>query len=181
MRGVVSLASALAIPLLLTNGQVFPHRSLILFITFVVILITLVFQGLTLPLIIKWVKIKDTGDYLPDEEQEAGISLRLMNIAVKELDEKYADEIRNNPFVGCLRDQLQNDKAIMEQRLASLECDGMKREEVEHYNRILLHIYKLQRRELHVLRTENFYSDEEIRKQESQLDLDEAKLIKAEH
>ena len=181
MRGVVSLASALAIPLLLTNGQVFPHRSLILFITFVVILITLVFQGLTLPLIIKWVKMKDTGDYLPEEEQEAGISLRLMNIAVKELDERYADEIRNNPFVGCLRDQLQNDKAIMEQRLESLECDGMKRDEVEHYNQILLHIYKLQRRELHVLRTENFYSDEEIRKHESQLDLDETKLIKAEH
>ncbi|MGY0037483.1 cation:proton antiporter domain-containing protein [Pedobacter sp. NJ-S-72] len=75
MRGVVSLASALSIPVLMDNGQAFPHRSLILFITFVVILVTLVFQGLTLPLIIKWVKIKDTGDFLPEEEQEAGISI----------------------------------------------------------------------------------------------------------
>jgi Na+/H+ antiporter len=53
MRGVVSLAAALAIPVSLDNGTAFPHRSLILFITFVVILLTLVVQGLTLPYFIK--------------------------------------------------------------------------------------------------------------------------------
>ncbi|HEX2616274.1 MAG TPA: Na+/H+ antiporter [Flavobacteriales bacterium] len=53
MRGVVSLAAALAIPLTLADGTEFPHRSLILFITFVVILVTLVVQGLTLPAIIR--------------------------------------------------------------------------------------------------------------------------------
>lgn len=53
MRGVVSLAAALAIPVTLSNGAAFPHRSLILFITFVVILLTLVVQGLTLPGIIR--------------------------------------------------------------------------------------------------------------------------------
>ncbi len=52
MRGVVSLAAALAIPVSLTDGIAFPHRSLILFITFVVILLTLVVQGLTLPYLI---------------------------------------------------------------------------------------------------------------------------------
>jgi Na+/H+ antiporter len=181
MRGVVSLASALSVPVLMTNGAVFPHRSLILFITFVVILVTLVFQGLTLPLVIKWVKIKDTGDFLPEEEQEAGINLRLMNVAIKELDEKYAADMRDNALISGLRDQLGNDAAVMAQRLESLTCDDLKREEVEHYNRVLLHIYNVQRRELHVLRTENFYSDEEIRKQESQLDLDETRIIKAGH
>lgn len=49
LRGVVSLASALSIPLLLPNHQPFPHRDLLLFITFVVILLTLVGQGVTLP------------------------------------------------------------------------------------------------------------------------------------
>jgi Na+/H+ antiporter len=49
MRGVVSLAAALAIPVTLEDGVAFPHRSLILFITFVVILLTLLVQGLTLP------------------------------------------------------------------------------------------------------------------------------------
>jgi monovalent cation/hydrogen antiporter len=55
MRGVVSLASALSVPLLLPDGAAFPQRSLILFITFVVILLTLVVQGLTLPWLIRTV------------------------------------------------------------------------------------------------------------------------------
>lgn len=49
MRGVVSLAAALAIPVTLDDGTAFPHRNLILFITFIVILVTLLAQGLTLP------------------------------------------------------------------------------------------------------------------------------------
>lgn len=49
MRGVVSLAAALAIPITLSNGDFFPYRNLILFITFVAILLTLLVQGLTLP------------------------------------------------------------------------------------------------------------------------------------
>ncbi len=53
MRGVVSLAAALSIPLTLDDGTPFPNRSLILYITFVAIFATLVFQGLTLPFIIK--------------------------------------------------------------------------------------------------------------------------------
>src|SRR5690606_3909722 len=61
MRGVVSLASALAIPLVV-NGQPFAHRNLILFITFVVILVTLVFQGLTLPLFIRLLKVDEVDE-----------------------------------------------------------------------------------------------------------------------
>ncbi len=53
MRGVVSLAAALSIPVYMDNGQLFPERSLILFVTFVVILLTLVVQGLTLPFSLK--------------------------------------------------------------------------------------------------------------------------------
>ena len=53
MRGVVSLAAALSIPVYLNNGNGFPQRNLILFITFIVILLTLVVQGLTLPIFIR--------------------------------------------------------------------------------------------------------------------------------
>jgi len=53
MRGVVSLAAALAIPVSLSDGTAFPYRDLILFITFVVILLTLLIQGLSLPYLIK--------------------------------------------------------------------------------------------------------------------------------
>src|SRR6266446_4212157 len=57
VRGVVSLAAALAIPLMLANGQPFPHRDLILFITFGVIVLTLVGLGLMLPPVIRWLGV----------------------------------------------------------------------------------------------------------------------------
>ena len=53
MRGLVSLAAALAIPLTIANGNPFPYRDLILFLTFVVILVTLIGQGLALPAVIR--------------------------------------------------------------------------------------------------------------------------------
>jgi hypothetical protein len=59
MRGVVSLAAALSIPLTLADGTPFPQRNLILFITFVVILLTLLVQGLTLPFILRKIKLVD--------------------------------------------------------------------------------------------------------------------------
>jgi CPA1 family monovalent cation:H+ antiporter len=59
MRGVVSMASALAIPLTVAGGAAFPKRDLILFLTFVVILATLVLQGLSLPFLIRALGIKD--------------------------------------------------------------------------------------------------------------------------
>lgn len=68
MRGVVSLAAALAIPITL-NGAPFPHRNLILFITFVAILLTLVIQGLTLPYLIKRWHLFDS--YINEEAEEA--------------------------------------------------------------------------------------------------------------
>lgn len=176
MRGVVSLASALSIPLLMDNGEAFPHRSLILFITFVVILVTLVFQGLSLPLVIRWTKIKEIDDFPPEGEQEAGIQLRLLQVSLKRLEEKFAKEVRENELIGFLKEQMESDQSIAQQRLESLECDTIRKEEMEFYNSILMDLYIIQRKELHLLRKENRYSDEEIRKQESQLDLDEAKI-----
>ena len=64
LRGAVSLAAALAIPLTLPGGVRFPHRDLILFVTFSVILVTLVGGGLTLPAVVRALKITSR-----DEEQ----------------------------------------------------------------------------------------------------------------
>jgi len=66
MRGVVSLAAALAIPKTLKGGTPFPHRDVIQLVTFGVIFATLVGQGLTLPLLIRWLKV----DALADAERE---------------------------------------------------------------------------------------------------------------
>ena len=61
IRGIVSLAAALAIPLATASGEPFPHRDLILFLTFSVILVTLVGQGLLLPRVIRWLGLADLG------------------------------------------------------------------------------------------------------------------------
>lgn len=70
MRGVVSLAAALSIPVKLSNGQFFPQRDLILFITFIVILVTLLLQGLTLPYIIRNIRAPYFNDDMPEEETD---------------------------------------------------------------------------------------------------------------
>jgi monovalent cation/hydrogen antiporter len=61
IRGVVSLAAALALPALLAGGAEFPARDLILFLTFAVILVTLVGQGLVLPAVIRWLGLANAG------------------------------------------------------------------------------------------------------------------------
>src|SRR4029079_2406700 len=85
MRGVVSLASGLAVPLTLANKQAFPHRNLILFITFVVILFTLVLQGLSLKPLIRLLKIK--GDEKETETMQVlDLRLRLANAVLAHID-----------------------------------------------------------------------------------------------
>src|SRR5262249_43280030 len=69
VRGVVSLAAALAIPFALANGQPFPYRDLILFITYGVILITLVGLGLMLPAVIRWLGVARHRDAEEREEK----------------------------------------------------------------------------------------------------------------
>jgi CPA1 family monovalent cation:H+ antiporter len=72
MRGVVSLAAALALPLTLADKVTpFPRRDLIIFVTFGVILCTLVLQGLTLPALIRWLRLGETVDARDDEETMA--------------------------------------------------------------------------------------------------------------
>ncbi len=76
MRGVVSLAAALSIPVTLDNGQIFPHRNLILFITFIVILVTLLVQGLTLPYIIKRSRLFEMTSFNLEPEEIAAEKIR---------------------------------------------------------------------------------------------------------
>ena len=91
MRGVVSLAAALSIPAM-AGSEPFPHRDLILFITFVVILLTLVVQGLTLPLLIKSVKFPDFNDHMPNELARVKIKRALAEVSLKFQNEKFCNE-----------------------------------------------------------------------------------------
>jgi Na+/H+ antiporter len=176
MRGVVSLATALSIPVMMTDTQAFPLRNLIIFITFVVIFITLVVQGLTLPFVIKLIKIREIDEELPPHEQQAGIRLRLNSAALHHLEQKYQPEITDNEMVGFYHADLKNDVAVTRQKLDSMQCDGTELGEMQLYSSVLKDVYSVQRDELFKLRKEKYFSDEEIRHMEMLLDLEELKI-----
>ncbi|WP_051718778.1 Na+/H+ antiporter [Hymenobacter sp. IS2118] len=180
MRGVVSLAAALSIPLL-ANGQAFPQRNLILFITFVVILVTLVFQGLTLPALIRYTKLSELEEAVPPAEQEAGVRLRLRKVALAHLKQQYAPEMSGNKLVARLHQRMESEVQLTAQTLESIEFDDSQRQALHHYHRVLLDVLRVQREELFQMRRHNVFEDEVLRQQEAQLDLDEAKVLHIEH
>ncbi|PIF34082.1 sodium/proton antiporter (CPA1 family) [Flavobacterium sp. 9] len=98
MRGVVSLAAALSIPVQL-DGAPFPQRNLILFITFVVILTTLVLQGLTLPYLIKKFHMKDPDYTKPEDEIYNQIKRELADHALNHLKSTYSNELERQPIL----------------------------------------------------------------------------------
>lgn len=176
MRGVISLAAALSIPLLTNDGTPFPHRNLIIFITFVVILVTLVFQGLTLPILIKWLKIKEIDPVIPAEREEAAVKLRLVQVALNLLDTTYSQQIESNALLGSLKRSFDNNLNHATHRLDSMDCSEDEAAKRNQFNLVLKDIYHAQRLELFHIRKEKEYSDEVIRKQEMQIDLSEAKI-----
>lgn len=101
MRGVVSLAAALSIPVTL-NGLPFPHRSLILFITFIAILGTLLLQGLTLPVLLAKIRLPDFQDYIAEEEAETYIHKALAKESLKHLNSKYNGLWEDSPMLRQL-------------------------------------------------------------------------------
>ena len=173
MRGVVSLASALSIPLTLPDNTPFPHRNLILFITFVVILVTLVFQGLTLPLVIRLVKLRDADEGLSEDMQESKIRLKVLKVALMHLRENYADQLTTNELVENLKNSIESELHQTKRHLESVENDG---EALTEYNQIMTDIINVKRDELHRLRSIQEFDDEVIRKEEARIDLDEEKI-----
>ncbi len=173
MRGVVSLASALSIPLTLPDNTPFPHRNLILFITFVVILVTLVFQGLTLPFVIRLVKLTDTDEGLSEDMQESKIRLKVLKVALNHLRENYADQLSTNELVENLKNSIESELHQTKRHLDSVENDG---ESLTEYNQIMADIISVKRDELHRLRNVQEFDDEIIRKEEARIDLDEEKI-----
>ncbi|PWN72286.1 Na+/H+ antiporter [Chryseobacterium phosphatilyticum] len=181
MRGVVSLATALSIPVMMNSQAEFPMRNLIIFITFVVIFVTLVFQGLTLPLIIKLTKIGEIDHILPSHEQQAGIQMRLDKLAVDKLTHEYKESVNTNNMVGNLKKALENEIHLHQNHLASIEMCTNRQNDMKEYHQIMLDIFALQRKELFRMKREKQYSDDEIRKAESQLDLNELKITGNKH
>lgn len=174
LRGVVSPASALAIPLLL-HGQPFPYRDLVLFITFVVIIVTLVGQGLILPSIVRIVKPEYFPDQKPDELQMLEMDTHLVNASITELENKYRRDIEHNPMLRNRYELLQLKKSLYEEAIdkkKKLTLSGI----LTRFKRVMIEVTEHQRTELHRFRHKDHYDDDVIAAIERRLDLEEERL-----
>jgi CPA1 family monovalent cation:H+ antiporter len=172
MRGVVALAAALALPENLPDGAPFPQRDLIIFLTFSVILVTLVLQGLTLPPLIRALGfVGKTGT--EDEEDEA--RRIITSTALTHLESARAEDL--DDFAAVYDDLSRR----YTRRLASLskensDDDGMSNQELSRYRKILGQLLHLERKTALRLRNEGRINDEVLRKIEHELDLSETRL-----
>jgi len=171
MRGVVSLAAALSIPLFI-NGNAFPYRNLILFITFIVILVTLVFQGLTLPWIIRKIKLEDNLTLIPVEEQDIIIQRKMAHISLEHLKEKHAEEISKNQHLNNLIDKLELDMKF----LASPDPEETEDDTRTNYRQIYLQLLEHQRAWLDEVNQRTEFDEELIRKYLGIIDMEEYKV-----
>ncbi len=172
MRGVVSLAAALAIPLQLQNGSPFPARELILFLTFVVIVATLVVQGLSLPFLIRGLGIQEDRS-MEKEEREARLQA---NQAALEKLEHIAE---HDPAKA---DALQRLRVEYEDHIRQLE--GAEPQSAgtplrlfsSEYERLSQEALRVERMSIIRLRDADVISDEVLRRIQRDIDLAEARL-----
>lgn len=173
MRGVVSLASALAIPLTLSDGTAFPHRSLLLFITFVVIFVTLVLQGLSLPWVIRKLKIEEVNE-AAEEEMELAIRLQMADAVLDYLNLNYGEEIQNIEAYKRVKEKYERMSAHTYERL--VKGEEPESEFLKGYRTMLRELVAVKRQALQRLTKEDLYTLEAIRNKEYELDLEEARL-----
>jgi monovalent cation/hydrogen antiporter len=172
MRGVVALAAGIALPETLSDGTLFPQRNLIIFLTFSVILVTLVLQGLTLPPLIRALGLAGTAGN-DDEEGEA--RRIITSTALTHLESARGEDLQD--FAAVYDDLARR----YTRRLASLskenpEDDGMSNQELARYRKILGELLRLERKTALRLRNEGRINDEVLRKIEHELDLSETRL-----
>jgi CPA1 family monovalent cation:H+ antiporter len=172
MRGGVTLAAALAIPLTTDSGAPFPDRALIVFLAFSVVLSTLVLQGLTLPAIVQRLGFEDDDG---DAREEAKARIHAAEAATARLDELMEEgwvrsdtaervralyDFRNNRFRARLDDS--DDGAIEERSLA--------------YQRLRRELLDAERGAVHALRNEGRISEDVMQRVQRDLDLEDSRL-----
>jgi len=172
MRGVVSLAAALALPDTIRDGSPFPGRDLILFLTFIVILATLVVQGLSLPPLIHWLGVKDDGSM---EKEERAARLQANRAALAKLNEIAEREPAKADALQRLR--VEYDDHIRQVEGAEPESAGTPlRLFSSEYERLSHEALVVERREIIKLRNEEVISDDVLRRIQRDIDLAEARL-----
>ena len=178
VRGAVSLAAALALPLALPGGEDFPYRDLILFVSFGVIFITLVGLGLGLPPVVRWLGVAQTGreEHLAEHESEISARREALAAALKSLDAITDDRELSDEVVKLLR-------ARHEIRANQLpdSPDPDKHDVSTTGTALTRELISAERKFIHVLLRDGKITDEIRRRIERDLDLEEASLANREY
>jgi len=177
MRGVVALAAAISLPELLSDGTAFPQREVMIFLTFFVIFVTLVLQGLTLPSLIRKLGLAGIAEKNPEEEKARR--------AMVESALAYLEHAREGqpPEFESVYDTLirfQHHLLKMIDGKAS-EDAGQTRDTYDRFREVSGHVLSLQRATILHLRNQKQINDEVLRKLEYELDLMEARFSASGH
>ncbi len=169
MRGAVSLAAALALP------AGFPERNLILFVTFAVILVTLVLQGLTLPLLIRRLGIHDDG---AEGEEELVARRRATDAALVRLDELAMQVWTREDTVTRMRNLYDYRRRRLDARAGDGEEDDGDGYEVRsyRYQKMVREVIAAQHSAIVELRNRGAISNEVMHRLERELDLERERL-----
>jgi CPA1 family monovalent cation:H+ antiporter len=167
MRGIVSLATALALPLTIRTSDPFPNRDLIIFITFCVIFSTLVVQGLTLRPLVRWLGVKAVHG---DEEKTARV--RLAYAAIEHIEENFALSLSDEVLSQIKKKYEMRIQRIM----GDNEQSALTPEQIEEFWRVQHQLVKLERKLIIDMRNAGKLDDEILRRVEYELDLEETRL-----
>lgn len=174
MRGAVSLAAALALPLTTDAGEPLPDRALILFVTFAVILFTLVGEGLTLPALIRALGIHESGD--EEEREEVRARLLAAAAALDRLEELAGEEWTNPDTIERVRGLYEFRRRRFKVQAGKIEDEDGIEERSLSYQRLMHEVYTAQRAALVGVRDRGDASAEVLRRLEREIDLEEARL-----
>jgi CPA1 family monovalent cation:H+ antiporter len=180
VRGIVSLAAALAIPFTVDDGRPFPDRDLILFLTFAVILVTLVGQGVTLPAVIRVLGLAKTGEreLQTDTEEELHARRRAIDAAFERLEQLAAERRLPQDVVQQLRTALSDRRS----HFAPSRGQGDNQEyRTAAADEIELALITAERERINELYRRGSLQDEARRRLERELDLREADLANHHH
>jgi CPA1 family monovalent cation:H+ antiporter len=172
MRGAVSLAAALAIPLETDAGAPFPERNLIIFLTFAVIFATLVIQGLSLPTVIHRLGVATDGS---EEDEEVRARLTAVKAALAQLDALAAEEWTRDETVERMRAMYEYRKRRFAARAGKIEDDGYEDRSLV-YQQMVQMVLAAQREALVELRNHGEISNETANRIIREMDLEEARL-----
>ena len=175
MRGAVSLAAALAVPLTVDGGGAFPHREEIVFLTFAVILVTLLVQGLSLPWLIETLGIDGIDDGTEREENIA--RKRAAKAALDRLEELSTEDwVRDDTAErvgGAYRYRYRRFSA----RFDDDDGESIQIEErSESYQRLARELLEAQRTTVIAMRDSGEINDDVLRIIERELDLEDSRL-----